>query len=89
LFSGKNQEQVEVFNLGTGNGVSILEIIKSFEQISAQQLQYQIAPRRAGDVVAIYANNDKAKSAFGWEAKHTLDDMMRTAWNWDKKNSFI
>jgi UDP-glucose 4-epimerase len=87
LFSGRNQEQVEVFNLGTGNGVSILEIIKSFEHVSGLKLNYEISERRAGDVVAIYANNDKAKSQLEWEAKYSLDDMMRTAWNWDKKNS--
>jgi UDP-glucose 4-epimerase len=89
LFSGRNQEQVEVFNLGTGNGVSTLEIIKSFEQVSGHKLNYEIAERRAGDVVAIYANNDKAKSQLGWDIKYSLDDMMRTAWNWDKKNVLI
>lgn len=85
LFAKKNEEQVTVFNLGTGEGISVLEIIQSFEKVSGLKLNYQIAPRRAGDVIAIFANNNKAKTILGWQIKYSLDDMMRTAWEWEKK----
>ena len=78
----KNASGCEVFNLGTGNGVTVLEAIKSFEKVSGQKLNYEIGPRRAGDVVAIYANNNKAKSHLGWEPTLSLEDMMATAWKW-------
>jgi UDP-glucose 4-epimerase len=74
----------EVFNLGTGNGVSVLEAIHSFEKISGVKLNYEIGPRRPGDVIAIYANNDLAKSKLGWTPKYSLDDMMKTAWEWEQ-----
>lgn len=79
----KNTARCEVFNLGTGNGVSVLEAIKSFEKVSGVKLNYEIGPRRPGDVIAIYANNDLAKSKLGWDPKYTLDEMMRTAWEWE------
>jgi UDP-glucose 4-epimerase len=75
----------EVFNLGTGNGVTVLEAIKAFEKVSSVKLNYEIGPRRPGDVVAIYANNDKAKNVLGWDPKLTLDDMMSSAWEWEQK----
>ncbi|MBL7744922.1 MAG: UDP-glucose 4-epimerase GalE [Chitinophagaceae bacterium] len=81
----KNTARCEVFNLGTGNGVSVLEAIKSFEKISGVKLNYEIGPRRPGDVIAIYANNDLAKSKLGWDPKYTLDEMMRTAWEWEQR----
>jgi UDP-glucose 4-epimerase len=74
----------EVFNLGTGNGITVLEAIKAFEKVSGVQLNYEIGPRRAGDIVAIYANNDKAVNQLGWKCKYGLDEMMLTAWNWEK-----
>ncbi|HEX6334063.1 MAG TPA: UDP-glucose 4-epimerase GalE [Flavisolibacter sp.] len=75
----------EVFNLGTGNGVTVLEAISAFENATGRKLQYDIGPRRPGDVPAIYANNDKAKKKLGWSPGFTLDDMMRTAWKWEMK----
>jgi UDP-glucose 4-epimerase len=75
----------EVFNLGTGNGVTVLEAIRSFEKVSGIKLNYTHAARREGDVVAIYANNDKAKKILGWYPQRSLDDMMLTAWNWELK----
>ena len=75
----------EVFNLGTGNGVTVLEAIHSFEKVSGVNLNYEIGPRRPGDVVAIYANNDLAKKVLGWQPKYSLDDMMSTAWKWEKR----
>lgn len=74
----------EVFNLGTGNGVTVLEAIASFEKVSGQKLNYTLAERRAGDVVSIYANNNKAVSKLNWQIKRDLDTMMRTAWVWEQ-----
>ena len=77
----------EVFNLGTGNGVSVLEMVKSFERVNDLKLNYSFESRRAGDVVAIYADNTKAKNLLKWEPTHSLDDMMKSAWEWDKKRN--
>jgi len=73
----------EVYNLGTGTGVTVLEAIKAFEKVSGIKLNYEIGPRRPGDIVAIYANNDKAKKELGWEPQFNLEDMMNTAWKWE------
>jgi UDP-glucose 4-epimerase len=75
----------EVFNLGSGNGVTVLEAIHSFEKVSGVKLNYEIGPRRSGDVVAIYANNDLAKRVLKWETKYSLDDMMATSWKWEQR----
>jgi len=85
LEEGKNQSNLEVFNLGTGNGVTVLEAIKSFEKVSGVKLNYEIGPRRAGDIIAIYANNDKAKKVLGWIPERSLDEMMSTAWKWEQR----
>jgi UDP-glucose 4-epimerase len=74
-----------LFNLGTGNGVTVLEAIQSFERVSGEKLNWKFGDRRPGDVVSIYANNDKARSMLDWEIKRDLDTMMRTAWVWEKK----
>jgi UDP-glucose 4-epimerase len=85
-YSIKNnsEKSCEVFNLGTGNGITVLEAIKAFEKVSGVQLNYEIGPRRAGDIVAIYANNDKAVNTLGWKCKYGLDEMMLTAWQWEQ-----
>ena len=81
----KNQEKsCEVFNLGTGNGITVLEAIQAFEKVSGVKLNYEIGPRRAGDIVAIYANNDKAVKELGWNCKYGLEEMMLTAWQWEQ-----
>jgi UDP-glucose 4-epimerase len=81
----KNQEKsCEIFNLGTGNGISVLEAIQAFEKVSGVTLNYEIGPRRSGDIVAIYANNDKAVKQLGWNCKYGLDEMMLTAWKWEQ-----
>ncbi len=85
LIDDKNKTSCDIFNLGTGNGVSVLEAIKTFEEVSGQKLNYKIGPRRAGDVVAIYANNDLAKNTLNWDLKYDLKEMMRTAWAWELK----
>jgi len=81
----KTDLRCEVFNLGTGNGVTVLEAINSFEKVSGVKLNYEVGPRRAGDIIAIYANNDLAKKVLGWQPKYSLDDMMSTAWKWEQR----
>lgn len=85
LEQDKNDGLCEVFNLGTGNGVTVLEAIQSFEKVSGVKLNYEIGPRRAGDVIAIYANNDLARTKLGWEPQFSLDEMMLTAWQWEQR----
>lgn len=85
LLNKKNDSNYEVFNIGTGKGSSVLEVIKSFEKVSGQKLNYKIAPRREGDVVQAYADTSKSNSKLGWRAGLTLDDAMLSAWNWEKK----
>ncbi|MBI3519300.1 MAG: UDP-glucose 4-epimerase GalE [Bacteroidetes bacterium] len=82
LIDNKQSKQTSVFNLGTGNGVSVLEAVHSFEKVSQQKLNYEIGPRRAGDVINIYANNDFAKKELNWIPKYNLDEMMLSAWKW-------
>ncbi len=85
LLNKKATKKCEVFNLGTGNGVTVLEAIKAFEKVSGMPLNYTIGPRRPGDVVAIYANNDLARKQLGWSPQYSLEDMMSTAWKWEQK----
>lgn len=84
LAASKEPPRAELFNLGTGTGVTVLEAIHAFERVSGMKLDYKLADRRPGDVVAVYANNNKAKEKLGWQPKYSLDDMMRTAWEWEK-----
>ncbi len=77
--------EMEIFNLGTGNGYTVLETIAMFEQVSGLSLHYEITDRRPGDVSAIYANNEKARAVLGWTPAYSLEDMMRTAWAWEQK----
>jgi UDP-glucose 4-epimerase len=80
-----NKTACETFNLGTGTGYTVLELINTFEKVSAVSLNYILAERREGDVVAIYANNDKARKELDWQTKYNIEDMMRSAWEWEKK----
>jgi UDP-glucose 4-epimerase len=82
---GKNKSTCEVFNLGSGNGVTVLEAIKAFERVNDVKLNYTIGPRRPGDVISIYASNDLARTALGWELKFNLDEMVATAWKWEQR----
>ena len=84
IIDDRNKSNCEVFNLGTGNGVTVLELIKAFEKVSGQKLNYNVGPRRQGDVVAVYANNNKARTLLGWETKYDLEAMMDTAWKWEQ-----
>ncbi len=73
-----------VYNLGTGNGVSVLEALEAFEKVSGQKVNYEMGPRREGDVVAVYADNTKAKEELLWETQYGIEEMMKSAWEWQK-----
>ena len=79
------KEKVEVFNIGTGRGVSVLELINGFEKATGVKLNYQIVGRRAGDIEKVWANPDFANQELGWKAVETLEDTLRSAWNWQLK----
>jgi UDP-glucose 4-epimerase len=85
LLGGKNKKNYEVFNLGTGKGVSVLEAIKSFERVSGVKLNYRIVGRRPGDIEKIWADPTIANTELGWKTESSLDDAMKTAWDWEKK----
>ncbi|RNC91926.1 MAG: UDP-glucose 4-epimerase GalE [Allomuricauda sp.] len=85
LLEGNNATNYEVFNLGTGTGSSVLEVIKSFEKVSGKKLNYNIAPRREGDVIQAYADTKKANTVLGWKAESSLDEAMKSAWEWEQK----
>lgn len=85
LIQNKNAGKCEIFNLGSGNGVSVLEAIHAFEKVSGKKLNYKIGPRRPGDIMAIYANNSFAKENLDWNPKYSIDEMMDTAWKWELK----
>jgi UDP-glucose 4-epimerase len=73
-----------VFNVGTGNGYSVLEIIKTFERVTGVKVNYKIVDRRPGDIEIVWADSTKANTILGWKAKHGLDEMLLSAWNWEK-----
>ena len=85
LLNHKNLEKVETFNLGTGTGSSVLEVITAFEKVSEQQLKYQIVERREGDVIEAFANTDKANTVLGWKAQSSLEEALASAWKWELK----
>ncbi|UOK42772.1 MULTISPECIES: UDP-glucose 4-epimerase GalE [Flavobacterium] len=85
LLEKKNVEKAEVFNVGTGKGSSVLEVIQAFEKISQQKLPYKIVDRREGDVISAYANTDKANMVLGWKAESTLEEALNSAWKWEQK----
>jgi UDP-glucose 4-epimerase len=77
---------VHIWNLGTGHGHSVLEVLKTFEEISGRPIPYQIAPRRNGDIATCFADVSKAERELGWKAKHSLNEMLRDAWKWQSTN---
>ncbi|NHF58437.1 UDP-glucose 4-epimerase GalE [Flavobacteriaceae bacterium TP-CH-4] len=85
LLNHDNESNYEVFNIGTGKGSSVLEVIQSFERVSGKKLNYRIVGRRPGDVVEAYADTTKANEVLGWKAQSTLDEAMRSAWAWEQK----
>ena len=85
LLNKKNIDKVETFNLGTGTGSSVLEVITAFEKVSGQKLNYQIVGRREGDITSAYANTDKANTVLGWKAQSSLEESLASAWKWEQK----
>lgn len=85
LLNNEQEKQLEFFNLGTGKGYSVLDVINSFEFVTKSKLNYEIVERRAGDVPKLYAATDLAKDKLDWEAKRSLDEMISTSWNWEQK----
>ena len=84
MIEGKGTEPVEVFNLGTGKGSTVVEVIAAFERATGKKLQWEFAPRRPGDVIAAYADTQKAAQVLGWKAERTLDQSMADAWRWQQ-----
>lgn len=85
MLQNKSKEKVEVFNLGTGTGLSVLELIKVFEKVSKQPLNYTIVGRREGDIEQIWANPDYANNVLGWRAVESIEETMNSAWKWQKR----
>ncbi|WP_339706582.1 UDP-glucose 4-epimerase GalE [uncultured Kriegella sp.] len=85
LLNKKNSDNYEVFNVGTGKGSSVLEVIQSFEKVSGKKLNYKIVDRRPGDITTAYADTTKANEVLGWKSAYTLDEAMKSAWEWEQK----
>ena len=84
MLNGKSKDKYELFNLGTGNGLSVLEILNAFEKITGVNVNYEILGRRAGDVEKVYADTSYANKELGWKTVHTLEDMITSAWAWEQ-----
>lgn len=85
LLSKENETEFEVFNLGTGRGSSVLEVVNSFEKTTGEKLNYKIVDRRPGDVISVYADTKKANEVLGWKAEKTMEDALKSAWKWEQK----
>ncbi len=85
LLEGKNETGYEFFNLGTGRGTSVLEVVKTFEKVTGVPVNYKIVGRRAGDIISVWADTTKANEVLGWKAGTSLEDTLLSAWNWEKK----
>ena len=85
MIENRSAEPYEVFNVGTGRGVSVLELVHRFEEVNHLKFNYRIAPRREGDIVAIWADPTLANTELGWRAERTLDETLASAWKWEKR----
>ncbi len=85
MLNGLPTDQVEVFNLGTGRGLSVLEILRTFIKVSGIHIKYEIVGRREGDIEQVWANPKKANDVLGWKADTPVEEVLRSAWNWEKK----
>lgn len=85
MLEDKSEDKIEIFNLGTGIGLSVLELIGVFEEVAGKPLNYKIADRREGDIEKIWAQADKANNVLGWKANETIKDTMASAWKWQQK----
>ncbi len=84
LLQNKNKANYEIFNIGTGNGLSVLEIVNGFERVTGKKLPHKIVGRRAGDIEKIWADTTYANNELGWKAEKSLDETLLSAWNWEK-----
>ena len=84
MIEGRSQERFEVFNIGTGRGLSVLELVTKFQEVNHLKLNYKIAPRRAGDIIAIWADPTRANEVLGWKAERSIEQTLESAWNWEK-----
>ena len=85
VLDNKDSEPLEVFNIGTGRGLSTLEVVNGFEKATGVKLNWTYAPRREGDIEKVWGNVDKANNVLGWKAESNIDDVLRSAWHWQKK----
>ena len=83
--NNQQENNFETFNLGTGNGYSVMDVIKTFEKVASRKLNYEIVDRRSGDVPELYANANLAKEKLGWKSEKNLEDMIRSSWEWERK----
>ena len=86
MLGGKSLDNVEIFNLGTGNGVSVLELINTFEAATGVKVPHKIVGRREGDIEKVWANPERANKVLGWKATETLADTLASAWKWQRKD---
>ena len=84
MFEGKMKEACEVFNIGTGRPLSVLELVHAFERVNGFSIPHKFAPRRPGDVVAIWADPTRANEEMGWKATRTIEETLAAAWAWEK-----
>ena len=84
MFEERNSDHYEVFNIGTGTGYSVLEVVSAFEKATGEKINYCYANRRVGDVVSAYADTTKANKILGWKAELSLEDALASAWKWQK-----
>ena len=84
MLDKKMKKDYEIFNIGTGRPVSVLELVKTFEKVNNLKLNYKFAPRRAGDTVAIWADTTLANKELGWKAERSLEDTLASAWAWER-----
>ncbi|MGV6829574.1 MAG: UDP-glucose 4-epimerase GalE [Flavobacteriales bacterium] len=85
LINQNNESNFEVFNLGTGRGCSVLEVVHAFEKVTQQKLNYKIVERREGDVISVYADTQKANQILGWKTQKSMEEALASAWKWEKK----
>lgn len=85
LLKNENSDKVEVYNLGTGKGNSVLEMITAFEKVANKKLPYEIVERRKGDITVAYANTDKANTILNWKASKTIEESLSSSWNWEER----
>lgn len=85
LINNENKDKVEIFNLGTGKGSSVLEVINAFEKVSGQKLNYKIVDKRPGDITEAYADTERANNVLGWKAELSLEEALASAWKWEQK----